>query len=135
VGDTLQIASLRTAIGLPLHRGRIAQFYVHSKSGRVLNQVCAGKKLKARRVMHAFTFKGFMALGLALPTIVVLAAPTLAQNRLKSNNFSVAEGWAWSRISERCDDWLDPKDEDNPGWRDESKAAVAHFPRRFLPIS
>ena len=55
--------------------------------------------------------------------------PAFARPHLNNDYLSAAERYAWEQIklglpanfNEKCDDWLDPKQGDDPGWRDENK--------------
>jgi cytoskeletal protein CcmA (bactofilin family) len=79
----------------------------------------------------------FRALGLASAMAIAFVAPVLARSHVRASahghlyhdNLSAAERYAWEQIkqglpanfNEECDDWLDPKQGDDPGWRDENK--------------
>jgi uncharacterized protein YjbI with pentapeptide repeats len=64
----------------------------------------------------------------------------LVRTHPNDDNLSAAERYAWGRIqqglsanfSEKCDGWPDPKQEDDPGWRDESKGKCRTLRATFI---
>ncbi len=70
-----------------------------------------------------------IAVALAVPALARSRVPTLVRVHPNNDHLNAAERYAWGQIrqgltanfTEKCDDWLDPKQKDDPGWRDEKK--------------
>lgn len=104
-----------------------------------------------RSVIRAFLLgRRPRAIGCAIALAVAFLAPALARSHVpafarthpNNDNLSAAERYAWAQIrqglradfnfSELCDDLLDPKQEDDPGWRDEPKSECRTVRATFI---
>jgi hypothetical protein len=78
---------------------------------------------------RAIALATVIAVALAVPALARSRVPTLVRVHPNNHHLNAAERYAWGQIrqgltanfTEKCDDWLDPKQEDDPGWRDEKK--------------
>jgi uncharacterized protein YjbI with pentapeptide repeats len=74
-------------------------------------------------------FATAIAAAFAGPALGRSHLPAVVHAHQNKDDLSAAEQYAWGQIklglpanfSLKCEDWLDPKQGDNPGWRDESK--------------
>ena len=85
-------------------------------------------------------FVSAVAVAFVTPVLARNQSPTFTRPHLNNDNLSAAEHYAWGKIklgqpanfSLKCEDWSDPKQEDDPGWHDEIKSQCRTLRASFI---